>query len=69
MTFYRLIDIGAGFQATTVSVSRFVIEPYPRNVDVRVTWWGGAITGELVATPIGPVGEDAESTPSASSPG
>jgi hypothetical protein len=52
-----------------VSVSRFVIEPYPRNVDVRVTWWGGAITGELVATPIGPVGEDAESTPSASSPG
>ena len=68
MTFVRLVHIGAGFQATTVSVSALSIGPPHTGPDVTVTWWGGAITGELVAPPIGPVGDDADSA-SASSPG
>ncbi len=45
MTFVRFVDIGAGFQATTISVSVLAVQsPDPSGPDVSVTWWGGAIT-------------------------
>jgi hypothetical protein len=64
MTFVRFADIGAGFHATTISVSALEVEtPTDTGPDVTVTWWGGAITGELVSPPIGPVGPVAEVPP------
>ena len=61
MTFFRFVDIGAGFQATTISVSVLAVQsPDPSGPDVSVIWWGGAITGELVSPTVDPVGPVAE---------